>query len=543
MGANQSSRAQASSIEQQQRKLSSLQQHPTKKLSSSLRKSVGNVLTSSRLSSSSEKSTPSSNNKCNKKNEILSDNPQQVSRVSITNIGVDTVDSCNLDSPSLVLNQCQQQQQQQQHQKQKQSPADSYYVSPIEYRIGNSFMAAQNGGANNYASQSQLMLAASVMDKQQQQQQQLMNSSIYGKDVPNANYPYHMDPMEMNLVVKRDELFAVQNHHSNNNNNNSSNNNNNIIGRSQKHHSRYSNNHHNHHPATTSASSVPFHLSRAINTKTSSVLNNNSKSIGSSMGKPNASVGAFMASPQKSTFATNSNGLVSSLPATSTAYQIQQQQHQFNLYSAPGNEPTVLEQQYCDDSENQQQYYLNSLLDAPKSQLTPGRRRYKCPKQQYQYLNTSSSPIMPASQQLDFHQYYNKQQATNYCHQEQPQHQQLTLDFRNYNKSYSFGSARTLENSGKKGRAHSKLMSIFQNNNNNRQQYSNTIHLGDKQRRSQLKQLATSAFSNSTDQRSCPGSLKRIKPAPLSAQQASYEAMRTIDMYLIRQIARSCMVS
>lgn len=38
-------------------------------------------------------------------------------------------------------------------------------------------------------------------------------------------------------------------------------------------------------------------------------------------------------------------------------------------------------------------------------------------------------------------------------------------------------------------------------------------------------------------------SLKRVRSSQLTAQQTSYEAMRTIDMYLIRQIARSCMVS
>lgn len=54
----------------------------------------------------------------------------------------------------------------------------------------------------------------------------------------------------------------------------------------------------------------------------------------------------------------------------------------------------------------------------------------------------------------------------------------------------------------------------------------------------------TSTLGPASYQRSCPGSLKRIKSlAPLSAQEATYEAMRTIDMYLIRQIARSCMVS
>lgn len=52
------------------------------------------------------------------------------------------------------------------------------------------------------------------------------------------------------------------------------------------------------------------------------------------------------------------------------------------------------------------------------------------------------------------------------------------------------------------------------------------------------------ATSGGATRRSCPNSLKRLKSGqPLSLQQATYETMRTIDMYLIRQIARSCMVS
>lgn len=553
MGANQSSKSQVSIDKQRNTNSFQHQQQQVasgKKLSSSLRKSVGNVLTSSRLSTSSEKSS-SNNNKCKKNNkEILSDRPQQVGATC----GTDTVDY-NLDGANLMLSsQCQQRQQQQ--------VTDSYYVSPIDY--GNGFMtkAVQNGGANNYASQSQLMLSASAMDQNKQQQQQLLLSdSIYNKNVPRANFSYHsgQPTREMDSVKTRDGLFIALDHQSSGSN---------IISRSQKHQLRY-NNHQmqqqQHHPSkaitaiTTTSQSSPFHLSRAVNTKTSSVLNNNNKNIGGSVATPNAPVG-FIASSLTScggataasaATAIPNNGL-QSLSVGSPAYQIQHQHHHQSPYAQQylySGEPTTAPQ-YCEDSENQQQYYVKSLLDAPKSQ-TPGRRRYKCPKQQYQYLNTSSSPSsMPATQQqhLDFHQYFNKQ-ATNFHRQQDHQHQQHqhpTLDCSNYNRSYSFGSARTIENSGKKNKTHNKLMSIFQNNNNNsKQQYSNTIHLGDK-KRIQLKQLTASGYSitpNTSNQRSCPGSLKRTKAAPLSAQQASYEAMRTIDMYLIRQIARSCMVS
>lgn len=86
------------------------------------------------------------------------------------------------------------------------------------------------------------------------------------------------------------------------------------------------------------------------------------------------------------------------------------------------------------------------------------------------------------------------------------------------------------------------------NSKHHHQQYSNTIHLGrsssnNKASVANLMGISSPNQQQQSNQRSAPGSLKRIKSSPLTAQQASYEAMRTIDMYLIRQIARSCMVS
>lgn len=94
------------------------------------------------------------------------------------------------------------------------------------------------------------------------------------------------------------------------------------------------------------------------------------------------------------------------------------------------------------------------------------------------------------------------------------------------NDRFQLSKSQTLE--VRKKNPLSPLASLFTNNSNSK--HSNTIHLG----RRHQRQADRLSFSNS---------LKRIKSSPLSAQQASYEAMRTIDMYMIRQIARSCMVS
>lgn len=186
----------------------------------------------------------------------------------------------------------------------------------------------------------------------------------------------------------------------------------------------------------------------------------------------------------------------------------------------------------CNSEKSQpQQYYVRNLLDndnfkqsATLSQMNAMQRRYKSPQQQYQYLNNQSA--------IDFHQAtYNKfqqQQATtnNFLPH------QLTLDFKNYNNSYAFES-QTLDTK-RKNLTQNPLSSLFTNNTN---KHSNTIHLGRRDSKFNANQI------NNNKRRSSSGSLKRIKSAPLSAQQATYEAMRTIDMYLIRQIARSCMVS
>lgn len=477
MGANQSSKSQLSaahqaSFQQQQQQ----QQASNKKLSSSLR----NVLTSNRLSSAINST---SSNKC-KKSESLA-KQQQRSTGELIGGG--------------LLGQ---------------QTGDSYYISP---EVGKSFMAqsGNNGNNNNdYISQSQLMVSATNLEQCKQQ------SSIYGRSlVPLNGNNYSsgalVEACEMN-PARRDGLYTGQDHYNNHN----------IISRSQQLR------HQQQHPTATTTT-PQFQLSRAVNTKTSNVLNNNSTNIVGSVAMPNGSGNTNSAfvptSPSNANYTNNSL----------SSYQFQHQNNQ-----SPYAQQYLYAESaaYSKDSENQQQYQLRSLFDAPNAGQTTGRRRYKCPQQQYQYLNTLSATLSPKQQQqphLDFHQYSSKASSNNnrVSSQQFNDHNQLTLDSRNYNRSYSFGSARTLESSGKKNKTHQKLISIFQNHNNSetsdKQRYSNTIHLGDK-RRSNLKQFGVA---------SNPGSLKRIKPTPLSAQQASKEAMRTIEILLIKQIAKSCMVS
>lgn len=98
----------------------------------------------------------------------------------------------------------------------------------------------------------------------------------------------------------------------------------------------------------------------------------------------------------------------------------------------------------------------------------------------------------------------------------------------------SVGS-QTLDTRGKKSNPFSSLFS------KDKSQQSNTIH--STRRNKSPSRGAMTARHDFHNQRSAPSSLKRVKSSPATAKQASYEAMRTIDMYLIRQIARSCMVS
>lgn len=128
---------------------------------------------------------------------------------------------------------------------------------------------------------------------------------------------------------------------------------------------------------------------------------------------------------------------------------------------------------------------------------------------------------------IDFHQASYIDQANNFNQQsyfvpQQPQQQHYksqTLDVR------------------RKSSLVNPLASLFYNPN---AKHSSTIHLG---RRDKHGFLASGQSRQESQAKKFSNSLKRVKSSPLSAQQASVEAMRTIDMYLIRQIARSCMVS
>lgn len=255
---------------------------------------------------------------------------------------------------------------------------------------------------------------------------------------------------------------------------------------------------------TTSSSSTPFHLSRAVNTKTSSVLNNNNNSAAVAMPNKAVSVVANGRQQHQHQHQLQNNGSLQNPFSQSAAHQYQQQQpiSPIAYQQPPGHQIYASCAQF--DAENeQQQYYLRNLLDNEQHLQQQQQRRYKCPQQQYQYLNPNPNLSQePAS------------------------------GVKPYNRSYSFGSSLTLESSKKKNKSKNALVSIFHNNPNS----SNTIQLA--------RQQHNKWPSQTDNRRSCPGSLKRLRPAaPLSAQQATYEAMRTIDMYLVRQIARSCMVS
>lgn len=184
------------------------------------------------------------------------------------------------------------------------------------------------------------------------------------------------------------------------------------------------------------------------------------------------------------------------------------------------------------DLDHQIYLHQNNYTDCAHMSA-PLQRRYKWPKQQYQYLNTTTNKHSPTNEQLSppFH-----------INQSQAQFKSATpkvFDINNYNRSYSFEAGSRRKSSGAKSK--NPLTAIFRPSSpttTNFKHHSNTIHLSSSKSHQTLG-------ANSASQRSCPGggSLKRIKSSPLTAQQASYEAMRTIDMYLIRQIARSCMVS
>ena len=197
---------------------------------------------------------------------------------------------------------------------------------------------------------------------------------------------------------------------------------------------------------------------------------------------------------------------------------------------------------------NQQQAEQNSLYCRHQQPVSgymsaPSQRRYKWPKQQYQYLNQNQSELIahPDAVGTNIHQ-----ATLDYRHlNSRAQFVSPGTPLYDYNRSYSFGSgSKTLDIKRKSSNKKNPLASLFLNNssssknNSLNHHHSNTIHL------SSSKSHQTLSSAASASQRSYSGgSLKRIKSSPLTAQQASYEAMRTIDMYLIRQIARSCMVS
>lgn len=207
-----------------------------------------------------------------------------------------------------------------------------------------------------------------------------------------------------------------------------------------------------------------------------------------------------------------------------------------------------------------EQYYMRSLLDTldmaaaaaaapaeephyPTNQpaVSPPQVRYKYPKQQYQYLNASASPAAP-EQPLDFHR------PTIAALQRQTGASGALTGSRSFEgRAGAPGGRQAVRlaagphrySTGGGQADHPALVSPSATCAIGGG--SHTVHLSGQRGRQPARGTPKPTGSG---QRSAPGSLKRLKSNPLSsAQHASYEAMRTVDMYLIRQIARTCMVS
>lgn len=594
MGANQSSRSQLGVARHQQHVASESppikggtlrlannkqqqQQHKTTaSLSSSLRKSVSNVLATNKLSSSGSKS---SNN--NNSDSGGSSNTKLAKTNRLPNIIVGN--SHQLDGQHVQVNQS------------TTTTTDSYYVSPerqqhVAGAISKSgrMVVPAASKANNYVCMQQTSSITTV-------------PTIASE--PDCRDSRREGSVELNggcnNYSSRPTAYGVSNFYAANEQlpvNDGS-----FIGGAQDHHHQYNHihnqpEHHNmgalarssqqqqqqlhHHQQTNSTGQQHVHLSRAVNTKTKRVLNNSNVSM------PNGNIASSSYGRRQhylaATADNNNNNGASSLSVQNSP----QQQHQIKLAQqlqtsgrkasypyhcsdqipiAHYSSPSLV---YCRPAAEQSALFNSSNHQAgsplchkrQQQQLSyagPEESENSLPSQQYYLRNCSLGPQQTdLDQQLQMnalHRRYNQsgqyQLAQLDFHQPLAQQQrlaanqigdQLTLDCRNYTRSHSFGGAagsRTLEAKKK-----NPLAALFQNGSS--KNHSNTIHLGRRNKSTILPSLNGSGTNQAgSNQRSCPGSLKRIKPAPLTAQQASYEAMRTIDMYLIRQIARSCMVS
>jgi hypothetical protein len=219
----------------------------------------------------------------------------------------------------------------------------------------------------------------------------------------------------------------------------------------------------------------------------------------------------------------------------------------------------------------------------------PLQRRYKCPQQQYQYLNNSSalgqsnqqqfhvqtSSSSASQQQQAFNTGFDDDHSTVFASMSESQ---PVADIGHLNESapanyldqelaktlypapqayWNINTSSTLKSRSKslskspalrgKQRSRNPLASIFATSSAERGSSkfgANTIHhLSSSKSHHNLQSSISRSASHSNANTTSSSSLKRIRSSPMTAQQTSYEAMRTIDMYLIRQIARSCMVS
>lgn len=285
-------------------------------------------------------------------------------------------------------------------------------------------------------------------------------------------------------------------------------------------------------------------------------------------------------------------------------------QQLMDIYQSQSVQADELEQYYsrnlhlltsCEQQEafqtNQQQQQQQHLYTSNTwgHMSAPVQRRYKWPKQQYQYLNNSALldglQANQQHQQQQFQVHVPHQSMQHPSSQQLPNYDQHDLDSAAYvsmtvealpgaslnhsagyfdqdlTVSHLFPSQRAIHSSSSaqlksgskslrkspavrgKSRSRNPLAGIFAplaSSDQKREPSSkfgaNTIHhLTSSKSHQNLQSTISRSASQSNAQN--VGSLKRIKSSPLTAQQTSYEAMRTIDMYLIRQIARSCQVS
>uniref|UniRef100_A0A6G1SJG5 Rhotekin-2 n=1 Tax=Aceria tosichella TaxID=561515 RepID=A0A6G1SJG5_9ACAR len=282
-----------------------------------------------------------------------------------------------------------------------------------------------------------------------------------------------------------------------------------------------------------------------------------------------------------------------------------EQYYSRNLHLLTGCEPpspqtavTLHQHQNLNPNQGNPQHHLYAS-NTLGHMSAPLQRRYKWPKQQYQYLNTSAVLDSNNQNHQSAHHYYNQKQQQQQFHTQVPSslssnryEDNIANDYTgtglfmsitdnapadNYydqnlnvtshhlfspqsHRGFHVPAQSTLESASKslrkspaqrgKSRSRNPLAGIFgsiptgadrDNHISSSKFGANTIHHLSSSKSHQNLQSTISRTASNSNGNASSSSLKRIRSSPLTAQQTSYEAMRTIDMYLIRQIARSCM--